>query len=234
MIPLKDTIPSRHLPVMTWSLIGVNILVFIYQVSLPEPALRQLVYLFGIVPARYTDPLWAAGAGLPAAAPWPFLTSMFLHGGFFHLLSNMWTLWIFGDNVEDRMGPVRFLVFYLLCGAISGVVHGLTNLNSQIPTIGASGAIAGVLGAYFVLYPAARVLTMFLIVFWPVFVELPAFIYLALWFVTQLLSGSISLAGGVNAGGIAWWAHVGGFLAGLLLFRRFLRRRSAPSRAAWM
>jgi membrane associated rhomboid family serine protease len=226
MFPIRDTIPSRHLPVITWSLIAVNVLVFLYQLSLPEEAQQQLIYLFGIVPARFTNPDWASAVGFPAASLWPFVTTTFLHGGFFHILANMWTLWIFGDNVEDRMGPLRFLAFYLLCGIASGFLHVITNLDSTVPTIGASGAIAGVLGAYLRLYPRARIVTLVPIFIIPFFFQLPAYFYLGFWFLTQLLNGSFSV-GGREAAGVAWWAHVGGFVTGLVLCPLFLRRSAA-------
>ncbi|HVT15375.1 MAG TPA: rhomboid family intramembrane serine protease [Thermoanaerobaculia bacterium] len=229
MFPLRDTVPSRHPPVMTWALIAANALVFLYQLTLPPQAQELLAYRFGIVPARFTDPYWASLVGFPADHLWPFLTSMFLHGSFFHILANMWTLWIFGDNVEDRMGPFRFLVFYLLCGFAAGGIHWLTNLDSTLPTIGASGAIAGVLGAYLALYPRARILTFLPIFIIPLFFELPAFVYLGIWFISQLFNGTFSLGtDAAAAGGVAWWAHVGGFLAGLLLFPLFLRREPEP------
>ncbi len=224
MIPLRDTIQSRSTPWVTRALIVANVVAFGYELSLPTEALDRLFATFGIVPAAVT-----AGA---VPLPWilrPFLGSLFLHGGLFHLLANMWTLWIFGDNVEDRLGSGRFLLFYLASGLSAGAVHLVTNPGSAVPTIGASGAIAGVLGAYFVLYPFARIVTLIPIVFWPVFVELPAFLYLGFWFVSQLASGGASAAAG-TAGGIAWWAHVGGFLAGLILLRAFggpLRRDSS-------
>ena len=152
---------------------------------------------------------------MPAWFWLPFLvTSMFLHGGWLHVFSNMWTLWIFGDNVEDRLGHGRYLGFYLLSGLAAAAIHTLTNTDSTLPTIGASGAIAGVMGAYFVLFPGARVVTLIPIFFWPLFVELPAILYLGFWFLTQFYSGTLSLAAGRDAGGIAWWAHVGGFLVG--------------------
>ena len=214
---------------MTWALIAVNCLVFAYQLALPESGLLRLFHLYGVVPARFSSPAWAFEAGYPRSLALPFVTSMFLHGGFFHLLSNMWTLWIFGDNVEDRMGRLRYLAFYLICGLGAGLVHWLTNLDSTVPTIGASGAIAGVLGAYLVLYPQSRVTTLVLLFFWPLFFEIPAVVYLGFWFVTQLLSGASSLASGAaGAGGVAWWAHVGGFLAGVVLYRLFLERRPQP------
>ena len=168
---------------------------------------------------------------------------MFLHGGWAHIIGNMWTLWIFGDNVEDRMGPFRFTVFYLLCGLVAGVVHYFTNADSDVPTVGASGAIAGVLGAYFVLFPRSQIVVMVPIFFYPLFFEVPAVTYLLFWALSQVFSGTLALAGPVEVGGVAWWAHVGGFSAGLLLHPLFIRprrviRRLQPdeygTEAAWM
>jgi membrane associated rhomboid family serine protease len=155
---------------------------------------------------------------------------MFLHGGWMHIIGNMWTLWIFGDNVEDRMGPLRFVLFYLLCGLAAGVTHWLTNPDSTIPTVGASGAIAGVLGAYFFLYPHARIIAMVPIFFWPFFFELPAITYLGFWILSQIFSGTLSLALPKDVGGVAWWAHVGGFIAGAALHRLFVKRRRSMRR----
>lgn len=225
MIPVRDTIPSEGRPVMTWLLIAANTLVFLYQSLLPEPAEQALVYTWGLVPATFSNPGWAAQLGL-TPHPWPFLTTQFLHGSWLHLLGNMWMLWIFGDNVEDRMGPWRFLGFYLSCGLAAGALHFVTNLSSTVPTVGASGAIAGVLGAYFTLYPNARVLTLLPIFFYPLFFELPAAVFIGLWFAIQVLSGALSLLA-PGTGGIAWWAHIGGFLAGTTAYRWFMlpRRR---------
>ena len=223
MFPIRDEIPSRRAPVVTWTIVAVNVAVFLWQLTLPEEGVRRLFYLFGIVPARFTDPAWAAQIGFPGAGVLPFFTSMFLHGGFFHLASNMWSLWIFGDNVEDRMGRLRFLVFYLFCGLAAGWLHWMTNAGSTVPTVGASGAIAGVLGAYIRWYPGAKVLTLIPIFIYPLFVDLPAVVFLGLWFVSQLASGVISF-GGDAAGGVAWWAHVGGFLTGMVLCGLLARR----------
>jgi len=222
MIPLRDTIPHRNAPVVTWALIGVNVLVFLYELSLGPEDLERLFYLFGIVPARYTHPDWASQIGMPVGSYWPFLTSMFLHGGWAHVIGNMWALWIFGDNVEDRMGPLRFLGFYLLTGVIAGLTHWLTNAPSTVPTVGASGAIAGVLGAYFVLFPRSRIVVLLPILFFPFFFEVPAVIYLLFWFLSQVLSGTISGLTATQVGGIAFWAHVGGFISGAVLHRLFL------------
>jgi len=153
---------------------------------------------------------------------------MFLHGGWMHFISNMWSLWLFGDNVEDCMGHLRFLIFYLLCGLAAGFIHFMFNPTAQVPTIGASGAIAGVMGAYFVMFPTARVITLVPIFFLPYFIEIPAVFYLGIWFMMQLFSGMFSLVLPTGAGGIAWWAHVGGFLFGILVLPFFRRRRGRP------
>lgn len=233
MIPLRDTIPSRTVPVVTWSLIAVNALIFLYEVSLPPEELERLIRVFGMVPARYSHPEWAWFVGLPIDSYWPFLTSMFLHGGWSHIIFNMWTLWIFGDNVEDRMGRSRFLLFYVLTGLAAGLTHWFTHPDSTVPVVGASGAIAGVLGAYFVLFPRSQIIAVFPVLFYPFFFELPAVTYLFFWFLSQVLSGTLAGLGPENVGGIAWWAHVGGFIAGVVLLPAFLvgtrkRRRWQP------
>lgn len=224
MFPLRDTIPSRRAPFVLWAILLANALAFIHELRLSEGGLEQLFDHYGIVPVR----LQLEGAAL-LSSPGAYValfTSMFLHGGWLHVLGNLWTLAIFGDNVEDRMGPLRFLVFYLVCGILAGVVHVYFNPDSPVPTIGASGAISGVMGAYFVLYPRARIVTLIPILFYPLFVELPAFVFLGLWFASQLLSGTASMVEPEAAGGIAFLAHVGGFVAGVLLHWLFVR----PSR----
>ena len=228
MIPLRDDIPARRAPIVTWSLIAANVLVFLYQVGLPEDRLSLLIRLRGLVPRRYDDPAWAAENGFPEDGYLSFITSMFLHGSWLHLIGNMWFLWIFGDNVEDRMGRIRFLVFYLACGLAAGLLHYFTAVSSEIPTVGASGAIAGVLGAYFFLFPRARVLTLVPIVFIPLFFELPAIVFLLIWFGLQLIQAYAGLGADGADGGVAWWAHVGGFGAGILLHWLFLDRRPVP------
>src|SRR5882762_4354926 len=212
MIPVRDSIPIRTVPVVTRTLILFNALVFLFELALPPEALERFVYLFGVVPARLTHPDWAAAAGLPGGAYLSLLTHQFLHGGWFHIISNMWALWIFGDNVEDAMGRFRFAVFYLLCGVLAGLTHIFIQPDLTVPSIGASGAIAGVLGAYLVLSPTARVVVLLPIIFLPFFFEVPAILYLAIWFLTQLYSGTIALAIPEQAGGIAFWSHVGGFV----------------------
>src|SRR6266446_3637855 len=225
MFPLQDSVPSRSVPVVTRALILINALVFFFELLLPEQALEQVFYLFGVVPARFTHPHWAEAVGFPVDSYWPLLTHQFLHGGWLHIISNMWALWIFGDNVEDAMGRLRFTIFYLTCGVLAALTQVMTQPESTLPSIGASGAIAGVLGAYFLLYPTAWVVVMLPILFFPFFFELPAVVYLGIWFVTQLFSGTMALVSPEQAGGIAFWAHVGGFVAGLLLCGLFVQRR---------
>src|SRR5215472_3404021 len=160
MIPIRDTLPRRNKPIATYLLILVNALVFLFELTMPPDELEQIITMFGLVPARFMHPDWASSAGYPGHSYWPFLTSMFLHGGWLHIIGNLWTLWIFGDNIEDQMGPARYVIFYLLCGLIAGIVHCLTNADSTVPTVGASGAIAGVMGAYLFLFPTARIVVL--------------------------------------------------------------------------
>jgi len=225
MIPLRDSVPARSWPVVTWVLIGVNVWVFLYELLL-GPGLEAFVRTWGFVPARYflvaeIDPSDWASRYLP------LLTSMFLHGGWAHLLGNMVYLWIFGDNVEDRLGHVRYLAFYLVTGAGAGLAHAYLHPDSVIPTVGASGAISGVLGGYLVMFPYARVLTLVPIFFFFDVVQLPAVIYLGFWFLMQLVSGTLALVAAGEAGGVAWWAHAGGFLVGMALVWP-LRRGNYP------
>ncbi len=221
MIPLRDDNPTRSRPVLTVLLITANVLVFIYQLSLGQRQEQALVFQFGAIPA-----VIVGARSLPeqlAAIP-PVLslfTSMFLHGGFMHIIGNMLYLWIFGNNIEDAMGRARFLIFYLTCGVLAALAHILSNPSSVIPTIGASGAISGVLGAYLLLYPHARVLTLIPLGFFTRLIYLPAGLVLGFWFVLQLISGSL---GSPEGGGIAWFAHIGGFVAGMALVGLFKRR----------
>jgi len=217
IIPLRDTIPSKNVPVVNNVLIGINVVVFAFQMMQGSDfGFQRLVYEYGLVPARFTAPALAVRLG-PSNGMFALFTFMFLHGGFWHLVGNMWFLYIFGDNVEDRLGPVRYAVFYLSCGLISGLTHLALNAHSTVPTIGASGAIAGVMGAYFLLHPSSKILTLILIIIFPWFVEIPSFFFLGLWFLIQLFNASAHHTGA--AGGIAWWAHVGGFLSGMLLLK---------------
>lgn len=215
MFPLRDTIQARSLPLMNWTLIAVNVLIFVLLLSGPRAELW--IARYGMVPAQIfsTPTEWLT-----------VVTSMFLHGGLFHLISNMWALYIFGDNVEDRMGPTRFLLFYLLCGAAAAAVHVMMNPSSTIPTVGASGAISGVMGAYLVLFPYSRVITLIPFFFFPYFFEVPALFFIGLWFGGQLVNALLTSAlAPPDVGGVAWWAHVGGFVAGIVLVRLFVVRR---------
>lgn len=217
MIPIRDTIPSKNYPVVNNCIIGINVVLYLVQMA-QGPDLNRFVYIYGLVPARYSIPqitsYFTTGQQF-----FSLLSFMFLHGGFWHLLGNMWSLYIFGDNVEDRLGPLRYIVFYLLCGITSGLSHLIFNLNSNIPTIGASGAIAGVMGAYLILHPNAKILTLIPIIFIPWFIEIPAFFFLGFWFVLQFINAAGSHG---SIGGIAWWAHIGGFIFGIIFLKIFL------------
>jgi membrane associated rhomboid family serine protease len=199
-------------PVVTIALIVINTAVFLYEISL-GPALGPFMAAYGLVPAHVTLGLRYGEVGVAESIA-PFFTCMFLHGGWWHLIGNMWFLWIFGDNVEDTLGSVRFLLFYLLCGLAAGAAQYLAQPASALPTVGASGAIAGVLGAYALLFPGAKILTLVPIIFVLQVIEVPAVVMLGIWFLMQILNGSVATLG-TATGGVAWWAHIGGFLAGL-------------------
>jgi hypothetical protein len=231
MIPLKDDTPRYSTPLVNYFLILANVLVYLFESSLDRRSQGMFIQTFGLVPARlaailHTTVPHAHAHGYAAVSPVfalvPVLTSMFLHGGVLHLVFNMWFLWVFGRNVEDALGHFPYLVFYLTCGLAAALAQTLADMNSLIPMVGASGAIAGVMGGYFVLYPRARVLMLvpFLFVF---FLWLPAWVVLGYWFALQFLSGvgTALVAADRSSGGVAFWAHVGGFLAGVLLVRLF-------------
>jgi membrane associated rhomboid family serine protease len=216
MIPLKDLTPRRSFPFMTLLLILANVLVFFYQISLPTRAAEALVRTYGLVPVRIQHALTSTHHVTLAAALVPLFTCMFLHGGWMHIIGNMWFLWIFGGNVEDRFGSFAYLLFYIVCGLGSGISQVLFSWGSTIPSIGASGAISGVLGAYIVFYPGSRILTLVpLFIIW-FMARIPAIVFIGIWFIAQFLSGLGSL-GAVNTGGVAWWAHVGGFGIGAII-----------------
>jgi membrane associated rhomboid family serine protease len=232
MIPLKDMTERQSLPVVTLLLIAVNVVAFIHQISLSPSAGEAFIRTYGLVPAKIQLALAGWHYTLEQALV-PFFTCMFLHGGVLHILGNMWFLWIFGGNVEDRLGSLLYLFFYLICGIGSGVVQAAFSWGSQVPSIGASGAISGVLGAYIVFFPGSRILTLVPLFIFFFTARLPAVIFIGLWFVAQFLSGLGSLGATTvaAAGGVAWWAHVGGFLLGI-----FLALVLHPSRArasAW-
>jgi len=215
VIPLRDVIPSRTFPYITITIIVINALAWFYEVSLPSGQLREFLTVYGVVPAYFT--------------PVTVITSMFLHGSWSHVIGNMWYLWIFGDNVEDRVGHGRFIIFYLLCGVAAALAQVAVDPTSELPTIGASGAIAGTMGAYFVLYPKARVLTLLPWIFIQI-VELPAVVLLGFWFLMQLFSaGAIAVTSASHgSGGVAFMAHVAGFTVGALGILVFRKKQADP------
>ena len=221
MIPLRDNIPSRRTPVVTYALIAANFFVYILLQPSPEtrPGLR-FTFAWGLVPAD----LLGGEPRVPHPVPvsWTVITSMFLHGGLFHILGNMWYLWLFGDNVEDSTGRGRFLVFYFLCGVAAAAAQVIVSPGSRVPMVGASGAISGVLGGYLLLYPHARILTLVPLGFFTQIVEIPAVIVLGFWIVLQVFNGFLTFTG--PGGGVAWFAHIGGFAAGMALVH-VLRKR---------
>lgn len=220
MIPLRDENPSSSRPIVTYLIIAINVLVFIYMLSLgSESAIERFVFAYGAIPGEITGRV----GGEPAQEYPTLITSMFMHGGWAHLLGNMLYLWIFGDNVEDLMGHGRFAIFYILSGLAAVWAHILTSPASKIPLVGASGAIAGVLGAYLVLFPRARIISLIPLGFFLRVVAVPAILFLPIWFLMQFIFGVASL--GAETAGVAWWAHVGGFVAGAALCWLFVRRR---------
>jgi len=231
VLPLRDDVPSQRFPGLTLAIIAANVAVFFVEV-MQGPQIERFLLAWGFVPARYTDSHIASFFTFREQAA-PFLTSMFLHGGWMHLIGNMWTLWIFGDNVEDRLGRLGYLGLYLVGGCAATVLHLVTNAHSTVPTIGASGAVAAVMGAYFRLYPHARVLTVFPPFVWGPYLQLPAVMFLGWWFLLQFFNGTLSLLGNAgHAGGIAWWAHIGGFAFGLIV-ALFIRDERPQRRPSW-
>ncbi len=229
LFPIRDENPSRERPIVNYILIGINILVFLYEISLGSDMRSVFFHRFGIVPYEYTH---GKDILIPSAIPINLITAMFIHGGFWHIFGNMWFLYIFGDNVEDAMGHVRYLIFYLLSGIIASATHIIFNPGSKVPMIGASGAISGVLGAYFVLYPSARIVSVVFLGFFITSVILPAYLYLGIWIIMQAIFAFSSI-GVKAASGVAWFAHVGGFVGGILLLPLFARRRRTPPRVYW-
>jgi membrane associated rhomboid family serine protease len=220
MIPYRDNIHCQNTPWVTWSLIVVNMLVYVLESSLSGRELTRLYYVFGLVPARYFEPEWAEMVGLSGNDYTPVITSLFLHGNALHMVINMWMLWIFGDNVEDRMGPLRFICFYFLCGVVAGGLQVYFNTSSTVPMIGASGALAGVMGAYFFLYPYARIVIWVFMM--PLFIQIPAIAFLGAWVIFQLYKATGGIITDTVYTDVAWWGHLGGFIAGVLTFRLFL------------
>lgn len=225
MIPIRDNIRSRTFPVVNWLIIGLNLLVFIYEISLSGTQLESFINQYGLIPSRLSPVIHGNFSVLKPAVLITLLSTMFIHGSFLHVIGNMWFLFVFGDNVEDRMGKINYLMFYLVAGIMAGVTHVALNLNSDIPAIGASGAISGVMAAYMFLFPRSRVVTLIPVFYiLPLFVPIRAFVFIGIWFILQLLYGTSVLVLKGEATGIAFWAHIGGFVAGILLFRLFVRK----------
>ena len=220
MFPLYDTVRSRKFPLITVALIAANVLAFLYELQLGPSALESFIFTWGLRPAQLT--------GDPSGAWITIFTAMFLHGGWFHLLSNMWFLYLFGDNVEARMGAGRYLIFYLLSGVAAVLLQTYIMPGSAVPMIGASGAIAGILGAYLISFPRSRIASLVPILFIFTIVEIPAVIFLVFWFILQVYSGLFAMQG-ASASGIAWWAHIGGFVFGVIMVSFFARRTTYRS-----
>ena len=232
MLPLWDNIPRSRWPLITIALIAANCLVFFQEVSAPPAEREQLIAAFSLIPARSTAFVFGAPVGIEQGIL-PLFTSMFLHGGWMHLIGNMWFLWLFGDNVEDRIGHGRYLLLYLAGGLAGAVAHWFFNAASQVPTVGASGAIAAVMGAYLITFPRARIRTLVPLFIFLTWFDVPAFIILFYWLLLQLLSGVASVAvADPMQGGVAFFAHVGGFLAGIPLMM-LLRPRRRSRAASW-
>jgi membrane associated rhomboid family serine protease len=234
MIPIRDDQPSYSTPFINYFIIGLNVLVFLFELSIGAEgrrALNAFVFEFGVVPVRIERALAGVGQYTLAMTLPTILTSMFLHGGWLHIIGNMWFLWIFGDNIEDHLGHFRYLLFYLACGVAAAITHIIFNLSSNEPTVGASGAIAGVMGAYVILYPRARVLTLVFFFLW----WIPAWVFLGYWFLIQFLSGAAMSVAETSrsTGGIAFWAHVGGFVAGILLIKILPQRARRYRYGSW-
>lgn len=219
MLPLRDTASRQKIPVATLSIITINIIIFVNQLILPYEETLNMIYKYAFIPSRFAQGLMNLESYIP------LFTSMFMHGDIIHIISNMWSLWLFGDNVEESMGTFRFVIFYILTGLIAGFAHFAFNPMSDIPTVGASGAIAGVMGAYFIMFPHSRIITLIpFIPLVPLFIRVPAPIFLLIWFISQLRSGIMAGIYG-TIGGIAWWAHIFGFLAGLFFHKKFMKKR---------
>ena len=232
MLPLADNLPPKGFTPVTWGLVAVNTAVFLWLATLPEGRIEHLFAEFGVVPARF-HPAWRGERGPFGLASLPLLTSQFLHAGWLHVFSNMWMLGVLGRGVERRMGSPRYLLFYLLVGALAGGVQAWSTPLSTIPAVGASGAIAGVMGAYVALFPRAKILLMIPIFIFPLLIPVSAVFGILVWFFLQLQSGALALADPNAAGGVAWWAHIGGFVAGLFLVVFFTPPRRRKPRVVY-
>ncbi|MEC4991146.1 MAG: rhomboid family intramembrane serine protease [Oscillatoria sp. PMC 1068.18] len=221
MVPLRDDNPTRITPYLTYALIAINIVVFIYELQLTPPGLEQFFDLYAVVPKELTSSLEGVNVGQPVPEWLTLFTSQFLHGGFLHVGGNMLFLWIFGNNIEDQLGHIKFIIFYLACGALAALAQWFFSAGSEIPSLGASGAIAGVMGAYVLRFPKAQILTLVPLGFFITTFRIPAIFFLGFWFVQQAFYGVASLNApaniGMEGGGVAYWAHAGGFVFGAIL-----------------
>ncbi len=223
MIPVKDSLTCDTPAFVCWIIIAVCASIFIWMQFMPEQIQHNFTYLYGMTPQRYANPQWAASVNLPPDHGLSFLTSLFLHGGWFHLILNLWFIWIFADKIEHSMGHGLFLCFYLLCGLIATATQWFFSPLLTSPVVGASGAIAGVLGAYFFLYPYSRIRLWIPILFLPIFVEVPAIAFLGFWVIVQINEATSTIIFQDQVSDVAWWAHLGGFIAGAVLHKLFLR-----------
>jgi membrane associated rhomboid family serine protease len=221
MFPIKDSIHIPRAPFIVYTIILINVVVFLYQSTLSPAQSFYFSLEHALVPRRYFDPYWGLANGLSPKDYWPFITGTFMHGGWLHILLNMWTFFIFGRSLEGRLGPFPFLAFYLLCALAASLAHAYFNRDSTVPALGASGAIAGVMGGYAMTFPKARVTLLIPIVIIPFIFKMPALAFGLLWFVLQFMQGFVELVSPTIGGGIAWWAHIGGFVAGVILIPLF-------------
>jgi membrane associated rhomboid family serine protease len=237
MFPIRDDQPSFSTPFVNYFIIGLNIVAFLFELSVgmqSRHAANALMFQFGVVPLHFERALAGSPVYTIPGTILTIFTSMFLHGGWIHIIGNMWFLWIFGDNVEDYLGHFKYLIFYLLCGFAAALTHIVLNFGSEIPTVGASGAISGVMGAYILLYPRAKVLTLVVLIVFFTFWWIPAWVFLGYWFLMQFLTGAATIAETTQAtGGVAVWAHVGGFVAGIILIKIFPRRVRMARYGTW-
>lgn len=220
MIPLRDSVRSRTFPIVNLTIIVLNLIVYFLEVSVEPYQLNQIYYTFGLTPAEVLNTIFTGASLTPVLVN--FITAMFIHGGWVHVIGNMLFLWVFGDNVEDRLGHFKYLLFYLAAGIVGSVAHIITNPTSTVPVVGASGAVAGVLGAYIIAFPRSRILALVPIIIIFTLMEIPAVVFIALWFLIQLFNGVASLGGAANP--VAYWAHVGGFIMGAVLIKTMAPR----------
>jgi membrane associated rhomboid family serine protease len=234
VFPIRDTVSRTREPVVVWTIIALNVVAFVYQIGLTAPEQQVFLYRHALVPLRYFNPSWARRIGLSPTDLTPFLTNTFLHGGWLHIISNLWTLYIFGPALEDRLGRLRFAALYGLAGIIASATHAFFNATSPMPVLGASGAIAGIIAAYAGRFPYAWVQVLVPILFIPLFFHIPAMVFAGIWFLTQVMQGTSELFTPLDGGGIAWWAHIGGFASGWLLLHWLDGpSRRTTSRRAW-